>query len=185
LFLAHNRARNDASNRNEFLQSLAEKRRRLNPDGEDPDVASMAEVTSSCARTDAKSLDRDVQMKYDIAKNEEGPLRRTVKVASTSQDVSKSKENQRRTTKEDSLSRERHPGLDERLVNMETHLAVRYGEHCPHWSLSKVELNNGIKFLCLPDLFWTDSNSWKTTSSGWRKNTHLGRPFTSINPAAE
>jgi hypothetical protein len=127
-FLAQNRARNDASNRTEFLQSLAEKRRRINADPEDSDMASMAETTSSCARTDAKALDRDVQMKYDIAKNEEGPLRRTIKVPATAQDIPKSKSKQRRTTvNEDSLSRERHPGLDERLVNLETHLAVRYG----------------------------------------------------------
>ncbi|KAF7376430.1 hypothetical protein MSAN_00058600 [Mycena sanguinolenta] len=80
-FLAQNRAKNDASNRAEFLLSLAEKKRkridddasRENPDG---DVAS---DVSSCARTDAKTVDRDLQMKYDIAKNSDGPLRRTTR----------------------------------------------------------------------------------------------------------
>ena len=33
----------------------------------------------SCARTDARHVDRDAQMKYDIAKNEDGPLKRTMK----------------------------------------------------------------------------------------------------------
>jgi hypothetical protein len=45
---------------------------------------------------------RDLQMKYDIAKDE-GPLRKTINTASKT-------------------------GLDERVRNLETHLAVRYGE---------------------------------------------------------
>ncbi|KAK0443768.1 hypothetical protein EV421DRAFT_1803181 [Armillaria borealis] len=49
-YLSRNRAQNDASNRAEFLRP------------------------TSCARTDAKTLDRDTQMKYDTAKNEDGPL---------------------------------------------------------------------------------------------------------------
>jgi len=32
---------------------------------------------TSCARVDAKPIDRDKQIKYDIAKNEAGPLTRT------------------------------------------------------------------------------------------------------------
>lgn len=128
LFLAQNRARNDASNRAEFLQSLAEKRRQLHPDAEDSDMTSISEA-SSCARTDAKVLDRDVQMKYDIAKNEEGPLRRTVKHGGTSQDIPNSEGTGRQTaTITNTLSRELHPGLDERLANIESHLAVRYGK---------------------------------------------------------
>jgi hypothetical protein len=103
------------------------------------------ETTSSCARTDAKSLDRDVQMKYDVAKNEEGPLRRTIRVGATSQAVSNSEGKQRRTTiTEGSLSRERHPGLDERLVNIEKHLAVRYGKPYSHSLSSQHVTNLGI-----------------------------------------
>jgi hypothetical protein len=68
-------------------------------------------------------------MKYDIAKNEEGPLRRTVKHGAASQDIPNPKGKRRQTAATmDSLSRERHPGLDERLANIESHLAVRYGK---------------------------------------------------------
>jgi hypothetical protein len=97
-------------------------------------MASIAETASSCARTDAKPLDRDVQMKYDIAKNEEGPLRRTVKAGIGFQDIgnSKNSKGKQRKSSHDELSREQHPGLDERLVNMETHLAVRYGKDRSH-----------------------------------------------------
>ncbi|KJA27620.1 hypothetical protein HYPSUDRAFT_197811 [Hypholoma sublateritium FD-334 SS-4] len=74
-FLAQTRARNDASNRAEFLYSLSEKRRKLQEEGGNPDEA----LISSCARVDAKPVDRDKQMKFDIAKNGEGPLTKTVK----------------------------------------------------------------------------------------------------------
>ncbi|KAF8971205.1 hypothetical protein BDZ97DRAFT_1788284 [Flammula alnicola] len=77
-FLARTRARNDASNRAEFLYTLAEKKRKLQEGGQNP-----AEVEfTSCARVDAKPIDRDKQMKYDIAKNGEGPLTKTVKLSS-------------------------------------------------------------------------------------------------------
>ncbi|KAH9858458.1 hypothetical protein C2E23DRAFT_798672 [Lenzites betulinus] len=118
-FLARNRARNDASNRNEFLLSLAEKRQRLNENG---DYAPF-ETPPSCARTDAKTQNRDLQMKYDIAKNEDGPLRRTLKsgnTATTDQPAPST-----RTT--DAVpSAEKYPALDDRLQNVEKHLAVRY-----------------------------------------------------------
>jgi hypothetical protein len=69
-------------------------------------------------------VDRDVMMKFDIAKNEEGPLRRTLKVEMKD-------ENNRPTDKGDHLvTANRHPGLDERLKNLETHLAMRYGKFC-------------------------------------------------------
>src|ERR1700733_4385140 len=79
--LAGNRARNDASNRAEFLHT----HRRLHT-GEASEVLLPGECESdqvesaSCARTDARTVDRDVMMKFDIAKNEDGPLRRTLKV---------------------------------------------------------------------------------------------------------
>ena len=63
-------------------------------------------------------------MKFDIAKNEEGPLRRTLKVEMKN-------ENNRPADKtiegDYSVTTSRHPGLDERLKNLETHLAMRYG----------------------------------------------------------
>ncbi|KAN0116296.1 hypothetical protein V8E52_006121 [Russula decolorans] len=98
--LPRNRARNDASNR------------------------AYNEVESaSCARTDARMVDRDVMMKFDIAKNEEGPLRRTLKVEMKN-------ENNRSADKtvegDHSVTAGRHPGLDERLKILETHLAMRY-----------------------------------------------------------
>ena len=64
-------------------------------------------------------------MKFDIAKNEDGPLRRTLKVEMKN-------ENNRLADKTveggDSATASRHPGLDERLKNLETHLAMRYGK---------------------------------------------------------
>lgn len=114
IFLAKNRARNDRSNRNEFLHSLAQKRRRL--------TDSTSELTSSCARADAKSVDRDLQIKYDIAKNEEGPLRNTVRL----EDVTfRSDPNVQRD--EDGLLSAQHPGLNGRVTDLETHLSIKYG----------------------------------------------------------
>lgn len=98
----------------------------------------------SCARTDAKPIDRDVMMKYDIAKNEEGPLRRTTNAnvnANTSDKASTLETAKGKTSEgvnpesgvgvgEDGkavVTAERYPPLHERLQNLETHLAVRYG----------------------------------------------------------
>ncbi|THH12676.1 hypothetical protein EW146_g7472 [Bondarzewia mesenterica] len=122
LLLARNRARNDASNRTEFL--YAKKRARTDTSSESTETA-----PPSCARTDAKPVDRDIMMKFDVARNEEGPLRRTVKVAPqpVHADV-------------DVLS-DKHPGLDERLRNLEEHLAVRYVPSPP------VSLLHRLKFL--------------------------------------
>ncbi|KAK0487185.1 hypothetical protein IW261DRAFT_1558176 [Armillaria novae-zelandiae] len=88
-YLSRNRARNDASNRAEFLRPPSD---------------------TSCARTDAKTLNRDTQMKYDIAKNEDGPLRRTMK----------------KTVDEEKADEAESPALSERIANVETHLAVHY-----------------------------------------------------------
>lgn len=135
-FLARNRSRNDASNRNEFLLSLSEKRKRLQELDDPPED----NTVSSCARTDARIFDRDAQMKYDIAKNDEGPLRRT----RTKKDEKHSPLSKSSTHAEPPLAPndgvvvpsdqeslpKHHPGADERLGNIETHLAVRYGK--PH-----------------------------------------------------
>jgi hypothetical protein len=70
-------------------------------------------------------VDRDVMMRFDIAKNEDGPLRRTLKVEMKN-------ESNRHADKTiqggDSATASRHPGLDERLKILETHLAMRYGK---------------------------------------------------------
>lgn len=128
-FLAQNRVRNDASNRNEFLHSLAEKRRRLNENGD----SEISDTIPSCARADAKTQNRDLQMKYDIAKNEDGPLRRTLRsgtLPEAMQETSAAIQSHSsvRINETSDLTSDRHPGLDERLRNAETHLAVRYGE---------------------------------------------------------
>ncbi|KAI6157917.1 hypothetical protein BKA82DRAFT_996192 [Pisolithus tinctorius] len=126
-FLAENRAKNDASNRSEFLQSVAEKRRRLNI-GEDVD-----EAIPSCARTDMKQLDREVHMKYDIARNEDGPLRRTV------QGVNRKETQEKLVALADDSESKDHPALDERLKNIEAHLAVRYVPAPPRNLLSRLQ----------------------------------------------
>jgi hypothetical protein len=75
-------------------------------------------------------------MKYDIAKNEEGPLRRTIKGEKASliqgtKDLSHTQLGdsgaKTSTDNEDNFPAACHPGLDERLGNIETHLSVRYG----------------------------------------------------------
>jgi hypothetical protein len=121
IFLAQNRARNDASNRTEFLHPVSQKRQRLSLERSTSPPASEGDSPlPSCARTDAKTLDRDVQMKYDIAKNDEGPLKRTVK--------SENAQGKQKQGERDMPNRLDKDGLfDERLTNLETHLAVRYG----------------------------------------------------------
>ena len=62
-------------------------------------------------------------MKYDIAKNEDGPLRKTLhsrKPISAAVGESGSEQAHGDASRE--------PGLDERLRNIEAHLAVRYGQ---------------------------------------------------------
>lgn len=146
-FLAENRAKNDASNRSEFLQSIAEKRRRLDI-REDVD-----DTIPSCARTDTKQLDREVQMKYDIAKNEDGPLRRTV------QGVNRKEAQEKLVALSDGSESKDHPAFDERLKNIEAHLAVRY--------------------VCFPAC-----NSWKIISYNLRRSTPRGQLYTLINLTA-
>lgn len=82
-FLARSRARNDFSNRGEFLQTLADKNRASTSEILAPTVDSSStskgtdmQEHSSCARVDAKTIDRANQIKYDIMKNEDGPLTR-------------------------------------------------------------------------------------------------------------
>lgn len=130
--MAQNRVRNDASNRAEFLFSLSEKRELLAREAGHVDLGNLA----SCARVDAKPIDRDVQMKYEIMKNEDGPLRRTMKhvdQTGAEQQIMKLDSHTNRGIggdKEDSATAAQYPALDERLLNIETHLAMRYGASC-------------------------------------------------------
>jgi hypothetical protein len=121
--LARNRARNDASNRAEFLHL----RRTSNASEDRPEGEGEGDEieSTSCSRTDAKTVDRDVMMKFDIAKNEEGPLRRTLKVEVKNDRNSPTDKN---CDGNNSVTANRHPGADERLNNLETHLAMRYGK---------------------------------------------------------
>lgn len=115
----------------------------------DVDTSSWA----SCARTDMKTIDREVQMKYDIAKNEDGPLKRTMKASEAKapeqlREKAKSAATFSADTEESvamSLTPSRYPGLDERLVNIEKHLAVRYGS-CSQF-LSFLPAMNGCSSL--------------------------------------
>lgn len=93
----------------------------------------------SCARTDAKPLDRDEQMKYDIAKNEDGPLSRTIKHPTTQSSKAKGKQKAKNIegsvdpkpglakSESEDVASDHYPALDERLKNLECHLSVRYG----------------------------------------------------------
>jgi len=98
------------------------------------DVADPTPCLISCARVDSKLIDRDVQMRYDIAKNEEGPLRRTVKShtqADARKDTNKGKQRVADLEEEEGCLTARHPGLDGRLADLETHLSIRYGIRRP------------------------------------------------------
>jgi hypothetical protein len=73
-------------------------------------------------------------MKYDIAKNDVGPLRRTKMKKVDSEQSTSHQSSSRRSegpinvpTDEEALPKD-HAGVDERLSNIETHLAIRYGQ---------------------------------------------------------
>ena len=151
--MAKNQARNDASNRAEFLSSLAErrKRQRIEEDGGGDSTHSTSIDSSdamdsdiggkTCARVDAKIIDRDAQMKYDIAKDDCGPLSRSAKaglLSSSGKGKMKSSlleaeetETKPKTPIKQEIDEEvpstSYPGLDERLKNIEDHIAVRFG----------------------------------------------------------
>ncbi|KAF7321906.1 hypothetical protein MKEN_00712800 [Mycena kentingensis (nom. inval.)] len=147
-FLAQNRAKKDASNRAEFLVSLAEKRQRLGDEAAADDLS-----LSSCARTDAKPADRDIQMKFQIAQNIETPLQRTVKgaagdsVAAATPAMSpttlrsRTKSLAREEKKAETVEAEEkvHSGLQQRLQNIETHFAVRYVPGPPDNFLTRLQ----------------------------------------------
>jgi hypothetical protein len=91
----------------------------------------------TCARVDAKAIDRDAQMKYDIAKDDHGPLSRSAKAGLLSE-KGKMKSSPfeaggtetkpiKQEIDEEVPSTRYPPGLDERLKNIEDHIAVRFG----------------------------------------------------------
>lgn len=171
-FLSKNRARNDASNRKEFLLSLSEKRRKLAEDL-GTNVLSPTESIASCARTDAKTQDRNIQMKYDIAKNEDGPLRKTMKAKPES---SHKRLEENRVADDDIPTTERYPAFDERLESVETHLAVRYGE-CYTGCL------RGCGLICFGSTFASSVSSGQSTFS--RGSHHAsGKAIPSLGSSA-
>ncbi|KAJ3514098.1 hypothetical protein NLJ89_g2577 [Agrocybe chaxingu] len=188
-FLARTRSRNDASNRAEFLHTLIEKKRVIFSDStESPgsdDGLQVVEV-SSCARVDARPIDRDKQIKYDIHNNAEGPLTRRAKVdtpaneqptnlpipalpnhkAPTEGDSRPQRKRKLGSAEEDrapvtefpsqsegkrsmsvleegngdqAITAERHPGLYERVRNVEAHLAMRYVPSPPRTLLARLK----------------------------------------------
>lgn len=80
----------------------------------------------TCARTDAIPINRDAQIKYDIAKNEDGPLARTVKSEQGSKGFHQPTKSGKKVN-ENENSPKKHSGFLERFSNLEDHLAVRYG----------------------------------------------------------
>ncbi|KAF8271303.1 hypothetical protein EI94DRAFT_1720858 [Lactarius quietus] len=134
--LARNRARNDASNRAEFLHPC-KRPRTGDASGDLPSNEGYGDIEhASCARTDAKTTDRDVMMKFDIAKNEEGPLRRTLTVEAKNENHIPT---DKRADGSNMVTASRHPGLDERLKNLETHLAMRYVPSPPASLLHRIK----------------------------------------------
>ncbi|KAG8721500.1 hypothetical protein FRC09_007792 [Ceratobasidium sp. 395] len=105
-FLADVRSRVDQSNRDEFIQRK--------PPPSDPGILNPRPGTGS-ARTDAVKLNRDVQMKYDIVKNEDGPLGKTVK--------GKPLQGANANMSTEAVSR---AAFNERFEAIETHLALKY-----------------------------------------------------------
>ncbi|KAG2174366.1 hypothetical protein INT43_004389 [Umbelopsis isabellina] len=110
-FIQAKKSEVDASNRTEFLQ------RKESGENE------------GCARTDAREIDRNIQMKFDIVNNEDGPLQRSLVTSASHVKVGS-------TIRKES-------GADERLQNLEDHLNIRYGNN----SKNDVSLFERIKVI--------------------------------------
>ncbi|KAG9078144.1 hypothetical protein FRC06_008512 [Ceratobasidium sp. 370] len=106
-FLADVRSRTDQSNRDEFVHRR--------PPRPDPGSGCGSGPGTGSARTDAVKLNRDVQMKYDIVKNEDGPLGKTVK--------SKPAQGVAASMSTEAVSR---AAFSERFEAVEAHLALKY-----------------------------------------------------------
>lgn len=134
--LATNKARSNWSNTREFLRPS--KRRKLDQLNAEPEASGGSEnhdEPSSSARTSAIKVDRDVQMKYDIAKNPDGPLGRTMLGKLTDSEapsrrpsgvLSKMLTSALANPNVPTLAR--HSGLQERFSNIEKHLRMQWGE---------------------------------------------------------
>ncbi|KZO95235.1 hypothetical protein CALVIDRAFT_483100 [Calocera viscosa TUFC12733] len=132
-FLSQSRARNDRSNRSEFLRQNGIIIPPQAP-GDDVDMNgddSIQVGQSSAARTSAIPINRDVQMQYDIVKNVDGPLRRTTgkgkeKDILDTPGQGKGGRKDKKSTDASITTFSDHPGLEERFAGVEDHLAVRY-----------------------------------------------------------
>ncbi|KAF6763273.1 hypothetical protein DFP72DRAFT_1060448 [Ephemerocybe angulata] len=151
--LAKNRAKINESNRSEFLYSMSERRQKIQEATSDTPTTVDPALLGSCARTDAKSIDRDEQFRYDVVKNTgDGPLSRTMKAGETKVDEAiaearvksesgnlSTEELLRRAQDEERLTASRYPALDERLKNVESHFAVRFDSSCLEEHIIKLE----------------------------------------------
>lgn len=104
-FIQAKRNELDESNRTEFLS-------RHDPSADD--------VT--CARTDAREINRNIQMKFDIVNNEDGPLARSL---STFNDK---KQHSQETASSSNNSEKVTVDATERVNNIEQHLNIRLDE---------------------------------------------------------
>ncbi|KAJ3069250.1 hypothetical protein HDU98_007693 [Podochytrium sp. JEL0797] len=96
-FVRDKKASVDESNRNEF-------------------VSNNSSSDSTCARVDAVEINRNMQMKIDLAVNEHGPLDRSTHKGETANE-----DNSNSSTKNITASH-----LQQRLSNMEQHLRINY-----------------------------------------------------------
>ncbi|KAI8062425.1 hypothetical protein BC940DRAFT_308986 [Gongronella butleri] len=98
----------DASNRAEFLS-------RPDPKGDD--------VT--CARVDAREINRNIQMKFDIVNNEDGPLLRSTTLHTKSDETTQDNS----SSIPSSLAEREADLVRERLDNIEQHVHIRFEPH--------------------------------------------------------
>ncbi|RUS25226.1 hypothetical protein BC938DRAFT_472454, partial [Jimgerdemannia flammicorona] len=107
-FIQVKQAEIDASNRAEFL-------RRKDPSEDD----------ITCARTDAREINRNIQMKFDVVNNEDGPLARSLAHGKAAA-AAAAEEEQRGRRGGAGEMRGVSGGTGERLKNLEEHLSVRF-----------------------------------------------------------
>ncbi|CAM0141882.1 hypothetical protein VKS41_004415 [Umbelopsis sp. WA50703] len=110
-FIQAKKSEVDASNRTEFLKRKE------------------SDENEGCARTDAREIDRSIQMKFDVVNNEDGPLQRSLVTSASHIKVGSTKR--------------KESGADERLQNLEEHLNIRYGNN----SKDNVSLFERIKVI--------------------------------------
>ncbi|KAI9496435.1 hypothetical protein BDB00DRAFT_750654, partial [Zychaea mexicana] len=116
-FIQAKQAEVDASNRTEFLNRV------------DP---TSADVT--CARADAREINRNIQMKFDIVNNEDGPLARS---------LMSSHEHVQVSTAAAAAAGDQTAASDERIRNIEQHLNVTFDDH----AIPPFSLHERIKIL--------------------------------------